>query len=359
MRFLPFFLLMFSFCLRAADWPGEERAEDGMLWFWQNLNAPGMVETRDGDWVRDCEARLRGLVRPNHFLAAEIRHGAVEAVDMGVLAAEALRAEDGLHLEMALHPSGHGPVGGQIFFLGIPGEDPVLAMEAREGKLWVRSGGEPAVELGDFPADRAFYLAVSARGNEVESRVDGERHGQRLLAVRERIGAEHDGVGIFFGDELNGGRGWNGYAEFLLLAGKPRPEREPAAAWQKETSGREAPPVTVVEARLVAAANEPAPVDLEEYAECLLASVWRIERVVEGSLPEGEELLLWDWYQLDRVIVEAARPPPPGTRRLLTISPVSSQPQMQGIQTVQEGLDPLQILMLPDLLILRNSPLER
>lgn len=128
----------------------------------------------------------------------------------------------------------------------------------------------------------------------------------------------------------------------------PHAVEKHAAAWSAAHSARTPPETRTVTATLHAHALEPKTENLSEYGEALLATVWTLDEPLGDDLAAGDRFFAWHWYVLDTRVFPETRPPEVGTRQTLTLSPADGQPQLEGIQQIVEGIDPDDLLMLPD-----------
>ena len=335
----------------ATEWPGELPSE--VLWYWGHLDQPGMIEDAEGHWVRDCDVRLRGRTRPNWFLGADVQHGSLHALDMGMVIAEALNRPQPLYVEMALHPHGLEGQTGVLLSVG-PVEGPArLELVLNDHRLLLKRQGADPLDLGELHLASPTHLAVSIDHAQIVWWRDGLAQDKTPWSFTPiDIDAELE---LSFGGRLSGDGGWRGVVEAIVLAEAPRDVVQATALWRGRHAQRSAPVSTTVEAVLVAHAQEPDPRDLMDYDECILAAVWRIERHVAGPRLDAEQVLTWHWYQLDRVVMDDARPPEPGARRVLRLGPEDGHPEIASIQRVDTGLDPGQLLELDAYLIVHDG----
>ncbi|TVR45116.1 MAG: hypothetical protein EA402_05045 [Planctomycetota bacterium] len=328
-------------------WPGEPEA--GLLWVWGSALAAEQIFDADGEWLRDSEFRLRALARPDHHFAAIVTGGALEAIDLAPVLSEQWSIQQRLALELALHPL---PAAGDGALWVVAGKaGPLFAMALRDGRLVAEVVGV-ATELGPGQETDSHHLAIELVGSELRWWRNGEaQETVSLSAVPDLAAAER----VSFGGHVDGSDSWSGTLEGLLVASAARSPAASTQYWRSQWAQREALPISRVRARLVAHAREPAAADLLEYDECLLAMVWAIEEQISGPAIAAGEMLTWHWYQLDRRVLQRARPPALDSVWVLELSPIADNPQTSGVQMVETDLEPDQVFAL-DAFLLHGEP---
>lgn len=344
--------LSWSLLSAAESWP--EEGATAAIWVWGSAVQAEPIFDEDDNWLRDSEFRFRGLAHPDRHFAAVVDGGALEAVELAAALSQHWADQQQLHVEMALRPGSAADSG---LLWAVAGDQQLpLALGLEKGRLSVVIGGDEEdkrVDLGPLPLTQARHLAFSFNAQELRWAVDGERQpAVALPSVPDLAGAQR----VSFGGLVDGSQSWSGTMEGLLIAGAPRLSSSSASYWQAQWDSREALVHTRVKARLVAHASEPAAADLVEYDECLLAMVWEVEEHLDGPQLAAEQILTWHWYQLDRRVLEQARPPSLNSSMILELSPLDQNPQTSGVQMVETDLEPDQVFGLDAYLLVGDLP---
>ncbi|MCC5788686.1 MAG: hypothetical protein JJT75_03555 [Opitutales bacterium] len=364
MQKLRSFALTFSgFCLlssmastlvSAGDWPFGQGEAEGILWFWENQTETYEILDEEGNWARDGEALLRENARLNRHFGAETYGGFIEAPDLGPAVAESLADYPDLIVEMGLYPEEELNSQGVLFWLGTYSNDRIMKLAIEEGGLAIHLPGKKITFSESFAPKEPHHLILHVGADEVHWWVDGERQGSVSAKALPRIEDPWD-VLVAFGGIPEKEASWQGAMDFLAVRRKLHEPQEVYASWQKALVDRSEIERVVVEARLVQAAEEPNPSEISEYGEGIFATIWEVSQVIEGDLSAGDRILAWNWYILDRMVIAEGRPPEVGEKKILRLSSFDTNPQVKEVQQIDAGLDPVDLLDLPEYFAERRS----
>ncbi|MCH8474285.1 MAG: hypothetical protein LAT55_03550 [Opitutales bacterium] len=353
-KFCSFALALTGFCLylpvssfaHDGDWPFGAGEADGILWFWENQTETHEILDEEGNWARDAEALLRENARLNRHFGAETHGGFLEAPDLGPGVAESLSDHPELIIELALYPEEDVDPEGTLFWMGTYANEDLLKLALDEEGLAIHLPDQKVDLSESFTPRESHHLIVHMGADEVRWWLDGEQQEPIAAAALPEIDDPWD-VLVTFGGIPEQEASWQGAMDFLAVRRELHDPEEVYSAWQRVLRDRSAIERVVVEARLVQAAEEPKPSEISEYGEGIFASVWEISRVLEGDLSAGDRILAWNWYILDRMVIAEGRPPEVGAKKILRLSPFEENPQVQEIQQIDAGLDPVDLLDLP------------
>lgn len=346
-----FLLFTKSLMADAGGWPRHVKESEGVLWFWGDQKSDADILDDAGESVRKSEGLLRGNARFTWYFGVSPSGGYLEAVDAGPVLARSLMATPSLHVELALHPPREGAAQGLLVWIGDFGDEVTWQLGIREGRLFVQqAGGEPA-DLGPAPLPEPRHLAVTLTEQRISVQWDGGEPAQHDLNRLPVIPDEWDVV-FSFGGAPASEESWTGELEALYVSARGGTAAEHARLWNQKHAVRTSPPVLDILAEVSTPAASPEDDSILEYDSTLMATVWTLK---EGEIPgvaEGERFLSWHWYSLDRQVYQA--PLPAGAVRRLRLSPAELQPQLEGIQKLSDPLDADDLLLLPELYLLRS-----
>ncbi|MCC5850866.1 MAG: hypothetical protein JJU29_22485 [Verrucomicrobia bacterium] len=338
-----------------AGWPRQTKASEGVLWYWQNAKTEAMILDQDGETLRKVEGLLRGNAQPTWFWGVSPTGGYLEALDAGPALARSLARSlaetPSLHLEWALHPPREGAAQGLLAWIGDFGDEMTWQLHVRESRLVLQRVGEEEIDLGEalFPAPR--HLAVSLTGEQIRVQWDG---GDPVVHAGNRLPVIPDewDVVFTFGGAPASDHSWTGALEGLYVSTRSDTAAAHARDWKEQRDTRKPPPVFDILAEVSTPAAEPENDAILEYDSILMATVWTLKEGVLPGVEIGGKFLTWHWYSLDRQVY---KPPPASDEvRRLALSSADLHPQLEGVQKLSDPLEADDLLLLPELYLLRS-----
>ncbi|MCC5849527.1 MAG: hypothetical protein JJU29_15710 [Verrucomicrobia bacterium] len=344
-----------------ASWPHSRQEDQGMLWFWGNRNHTGTVVDAEDNWVRDGEGIPRRGARHAWFGGIEPHDGFLEAADTGPALAQALETGRQFHVEMALHPPMDGQAAGTLFWLGTFELESLWFVGIENGRLMlVRPGkdnGEERLDIMPLAPNAPLHLGLSFTENSVEVWVNGKRESKLEADILPEIEDPWDLIAGFGGGDPELA-GWRGSMENLALYYVAPSFEVSATAWRKAMDARTPPEWIRIEAELVTEGTAPDAEQMTDYGQALLGRIWK--PVNPEAAPEAlrEGFFTWQWLYLDNRFLDTAQSLTPGDRVNLIIGRADTQPQLNDVQQIIQGLDPLDFIQMEEYFIQDAAPVS-
>lgn len=339
-------------------WPPTRKDNEGMIWYWSGRNHGGIVVDADDNWVRDGQGLPRRGARHAWFGGIEPHDGFLEAADAAPALAEVLENTRQFHVEMSLLPPMDGPAAGTLFWMGNFEMETLWVLRLHDDGMLRAHHGEAVRDLLPLKADNPVHLGFSFDEKETVVWING----RSTLRLEENILPEIEDrwdLIVGFGGGAPNLQGWRGAMEHLALYAAPTNFEANEIAWRDKIAARTPPEWIEVEAELVAEATRPDPDQMTDYGEALLGRIWR--PVDPAQVPENMRagFFTWQWLYLDNQFLETAAQREPGTRKALVVSLADKHPQLEEIQQVIEGLDPMDFLEMESFFLQDPAPTER
>jgi hypothetical protein len=297
---------------------------------------------RSGEKVRTPEMELRGRARTDRHHALVLDGGAAVIDEKaGEELGEQLTASGELTLEAVITTrSGDqsGPArivslskdsGSRNFTLGQQNENLVLRLRTPKTGS---NGTRPSAELFAIRPGEATHLVVTYRDGVLTAYRDGEA----VTTTRKIRGdfSNWDKHRLIFGDELSGGRNWNGTLEGVAIYSRALSAGEVAEQWQAtkaRLATREKVKAVRVRAKVVAVGKTPTLKDIAPYRSALIACEVEVVKNLSGGKPKaGSRIRVVDWAILNGKAQPAGRLRK-GQELTLTLEPFAGQEQLESV----------------------------
>ena len=146
----------------------------------------------------------------------------------------------------------------------------------------------PEVEIGRLPAGKTTHLLIAYQVGRLVAYLDGEA----VLETDAIQGGFYHWKPrpLLFGDGPRGGASWAGTLEGVAIYSRfldAEEAHENYIRYRRKLAARPTVPRLVVDATLHARSATPSLADITPYREALAVFEYRLERVVEGSVPQG------------------------------------------------------------------------
>ncbi len=314
----------------------------GLVFRWENEKATNAIFDPDGGNNRFCRAVLEGDAVPNAWSGAELRNGALVADEESTAAVvQACSGQQAFSLAFSAQAARTGnDAKGTLVAIGRQGKVPSLSVDQVGPALFV------TVQTDDGRVKHLGMGAVSDREPTqwllvyADGLLECYRNGlmERSSSVRPEF-MSWSTSSLRFGSRSDGTEPWQGALDGIEIFQRPLAPREVADLYTHEAGNwaqRAAPPRLVVEAELEERSALPDPAKIAPYTRALVESVWKVRKVLNGTLKE-KRLVVLHWCILGSQPVET--PAKPGTLKRLTVEPLEAHAQLQGELRATDVLD--------------------
>ncbi|WP_081888125.1 LamG-like jellyroll fold domain-containing protein [Verrucomicrobium sp. BvORR034] len=314
----------------------------GLVFRWENEKATNAIFDPDGGNNRFCRAVLEGDAVPNAWSGAELKNGALVADEESTAAAlQACSGQQSFSLAFSAQAARTGSnAKGTLVSISRQGKVPALSVDQVGPALFVTvqtdDGKVKHLGMGAVSdLEPTQWLLVYADGL-----LECYRNGlmERSSNVRPEF-MSWSTSGLRFGSRSDGTEPWQGALDGIEIFQRPLAPREAAELYTHEAGNwaqRTAPARLVVEAELVERSTLPDPAKIAPYTRALVESVWKVRKVLDGTLKE-KRLVVLHWCILGSQPVET--PAKPGTLKQLTVEPLEAHAQLQGELRATDVLD--------------------
>ena len=324
---------------RLKTWPGSH---EGLLFLWENSMQSNEVQRPDGtSYSPQLSLAGKAIYGPGNSL--DLSSGAAFVKDAGAYISEACSKSHQMTLEAYITPKDLKQTGpARIITLSGNTSERNFTVGQEKERLVLRlrtplsgdNGSIPEITLAQLEAGKSVHLLVSYAPGRLVCYIDG-----RAVVPNGSCQGDFSNWKLFtlmFGDEVGGGRNWDGRLEGIAIYNRYMGSEEAQkhfALFSDKVAGRRVPETFVVNAVIEKISTAPTPESIAPYRRCLAEYIYRIEGVEKGTISD-KRIVVARWVILDgKRVIPAGKV---GERQRLTLEKFDDHKELEGERVATE-----------------------
>ena len=318
---------------KKRDHSKPKAGRPGLVFRWENEKATNAIGDAAGKTLRFCRATAQGQVVTTPWFGVALRNGALVADEESASAALSACAQQGAFSLAFNAQAGKESVAvpAVVAALGGSAAAPALSVEqigpALFASVRTADGAVKRLGMGSISAMEPTHWCLVYADGLLECYRNGLM--ERSCSVRPDFAAWKS-ADFQWGRYADGSAPWKGEVDAIELFERPLPPQAVGELYTTETrhwAQRPVIPQVMVEAELVERSTPSDPAKIAPYTRALVESVWKVRKVVRGTLKE-KKIVALHWCVMGGQVMETdARP---GTLKTMLLEPLESHPQLEG-----------------------------